>query len=129
LLFLRSATTTVALGGAATDYSIYKAHSSMLPWQSQELRCSCRRGALSLAAEVVAARPHRVVLLAHCRQLHNRQIYPPINVLPSLSRLMKSAIGQGMTRKVCGCSVDWWCEEAASMRAGCQSVDEHSLVR
>jgi V-type H+-transporting ATPase subunit B len=32
------------------------------------------------------------------RQLHNRQIYPPINVLPSLSRLMKSAIGEGMTR-------------------------------
>ena len=33
------------------------------------------------------------------RQLHNRQIYPPINVLPSLSRLMKNAIGEGMTRK------------------------------
>lgn len=33
------------------------------------------------------------------RQLHNRQIYPPINVLPSLSRLMKTAIGEGMTRK------------------------------
>lgn len=33
------------------------------------------------------------------RQLHNRQIYPPINVLPSLSRLMKSAIGDGMTRR------------------------------
>ncbi|XP_039607886.1 V-type proton ATPase subunit B, brain isoform-like [Polypterus senegalus] len=33
------------------------------------------------------------------RQLHNRQIYPPINVLPSLSRLMKSAIGEEMTRK------------------------------
>ncbi|KAI9594190.1 vacuolar ATP synthase [Syncephalis fuscata] len=32
------------------------------------------------------------------RQLDNRQIYPPINVLPSLSRLMKSAIGEGMTR-------------------------------
>lgn len=32
------------------------------------------------------------------RQLHNRQIYPPINVLPSLSRLMKSAIGENMTR-------------------------------
>merc|ERR1712187_1014387 len=32
------------------------------------------------------------------RQLHNRQVYPPINVLPSLSRLMKSAIGKGMTR-------------------------------
>merc|ERR1712023_90164 len=27
------------------------------------------------------------------RQLHNKQIYPPINVLPSLSRLMKNAIG------------------------------------
>merc|ERR1711988_1588102 len=32
------------------------------------------------------------------RNLHNQQIYPPINVLPSLSRLMKSAIGKGMTR-------------------------------
>lgn len=30
--------------------------------------------------------------------LDNRQIYPPINVLPSLSRLMKSGIGEGMTR-------------------------------
>jgi len=33
------------------------------------------------------------------RSLHNRGIYPPINVLPSLSRLMKSAIGEGNTRK------------------------------
>merc|ERR1712222_149683 len=33
------------------------------------------------------------------RSLYNRQIYPPINVLPSLSRLMKSAIGEGMTRR------------------------------
>jgi V-type H+-transporting ATPase subunit B len=32
------------------------------------------------------------------RNLDNRQIFPPINVLPSLSRLMKSAIGDGMTR-------------------------------
>ncbi|GAA97216.1 uncharacterized protein L969DRAFT_91935 [Mixia osmundae IAM 14324] len=32
------------------------------------------------------------------RQLYNKQIYPPINVLPSLSRLMKSAIGEGLTR-------------------------------
>ena len=32
------------------------------------------------------------------RTLHKRGIYPPINVLPSLSRLMKSAIGKGMTR-------------------------------
>ena len=33
------------------------------------------------------------------RQLDNKGIYRPINVLPSLSRLMKSAIGEGMTRK------------------------------
>merc|ERR1711976_330508 len=33
------------------------------------------------------------------RALYNRNIYPPINVLPSLSRLMKSAIGKGMTRE------------------------------
>lgn len=33
------------------------------------------------------------------RQLDNRQIKPPINVLPSLSRLMKSAIGADMTRE------------------------------
>jgi len=33
------------------------------------------------------------------RQLNNRQVFPPINVLPSLSRLMKSAVGEGMTRK------------------------------
>jgi V-type H+-transporting ATPase subunit B len=32
------------------------------------------------------------------RSLHNAKVYPPINVLPSLSRLMKSAIGGGMTR-------------------------------
>merc|ERR1719471_2061372 len=32
------------------------------------------------------------------RSLNNKGIYPPINVLPSLSRLMKSAIGVGMTR-------------------------------
>merc|ERR1739838_318436 len=33
------------------------------------------------------------------RTLNNKGIYPPIDVLPSLSRLMKSAIGEGMTRK------------------------------
>lgn len=32
------------------------------------------------------------------RQLHNKGIYPPINVLPSLSRLMKCAIGENRTR-------------------------------
>ena len=33
------------------------------------------------------------------RSMNSRQLYPPINVLPSLSRLMKNAIGEGMTRK------------------------------
>ena len=32
------------------------------------------------------------------RQLHGQSIYPPINVLPSLSRLMKDGIGEGYTR-------------------------------
>merc|ERR1712032_422137 len=32
------------------------------------------------------------------RKLYSRKIYPPINVSPSLSRLMKSGIGKGMTR-------------------------------
>ncbi|SHI81749.1 V-type ATP synthase subunit B [Lutispora thermophila] len=33
------------------------------------------------------------------RDLHQRGIYPPINVLPSLSRLMKDGIGEGFTRE------------------------------
>lgn len=33
------------------------------------------------------------------RNLHAKGIYPPINVLPSLSRLMKGGIGEGYTRK------------------------------
>ncbi len=33
------------------------------------------------------------------RVLHGQSIYPPINVLPSLSRLMKDGIGEGFTRK------------------------------
>jgi V/A-type H+-transporting ATPase subunit B len=32
------------------------------------------------------------------RELHSRGVYPPISVLPSLSRLMKDNIGKGMTR-------------------------------
>ena len=32
------------------------------------------------------------------RQLHGQGVYPPINVLPSLSRLMKDGIGEGFTR-------------------------------
>jgi len=31
------------------------------------------------------------------RDLHRRGIYPPVRVLPSLSRLMKDGIGEGMT--------------------------------
>ena len=33
------------------------------------------------------------------RQLHARGVYPPISVLPSLSRLMSGGIGEGRTRK------------------------------
>ncbi|MGI6007877.1 MAG: V-type ATP synthase subunit B [Ruminococcus sp.] len=32
------------------------------------------------------------------RQLHGQSVYPPISVLPSLSRLMKDGIGEGYTR-------------------------------
>lgn len=32
------------------------------------------------------------------RNMHGKSIYPPINVLPSLSRLMKDGIGAGFTR-------------------------------
>ncbi len=33
------------------------------------------------------------------RTLHGQSVYPPINVLPSLSRLMKDGIGKGYTRE------------------------------
>jgi V/A-type H+-transporting ATPase subunit B len=33
------------------------------------------------------------------RELHHKGVYPPINVLPSLSRLMKDGIGEGRTRE------------------------------
>ncbi|MBN1309504.1 MAG: V-type ATP synthase subunit B, partial [Chitinispirillaceae bacterium] len=33
------------------------------------------------------------------REMHNRQIYPPVAGLPSLSRLMKDGIGKGLTRE------------------------------
>lgn len=33
------------------------------------------------------------------RELHSKEIAPPINVLPSLSRLMKDGIGEGFTRE------------------------------
>lgn len=32
------------------------------------------------------------------RALHGQSVYPPINILPSLSRLMKDGIGEGYTR-------------------------------
>ncbi|KAK7048329.1 TFCD-C domain-containing protein [Favolaschia claudopus] len=52
------------------------------------------------------------------RQLYNRQIYPPINVLPSLSRLMKSAIGEKLTRKDHGDYAKYAIgRDAASMKA------------
>ena len=33
------------------------------------------------------------------RNLHGQSIYPPISILPSLSRLMKDGIGEGYTRE------------------------------
>ncbi|HOR85079.1 MAG TPA: V-type ATP synthase subunit B [Bacillota bacterium] len=33
------------------------------------------------------------------RDLHRKSIYPPVNVLPSLSRLQKESIGEGYTRE------------------------------
>lgn len=33
------------------------------------------------------------------RELHQNNIYPPVNILPSLSRLMKDGIGEGFTSK------------------------------
>jgi V/A-type H+-transporting ATPase subunit B len=33
------------------------------------------------------------------RSIHGRNIYPPVNILPSLSRLMKDGIGEGFTRE------------------------------
>ncbi|HPA92340.1 MAG TPA: V-type ATP synthase subunit B [Petrotogaceae bacterium] len=33
------------------------------------------------------------------RELHRKDIYPPINILPSLSRLMKDGIGKSFTRE------------------------------
>lgn len=33
------------------------------------------------------------------RALHQKNVYPPINILPSLSRLMKDGIGKGYTRE------------------------------
>ena len=33
------------------------------------------------------------------RQLNSQSVYPPISVLPSLSRLMKDGIGKGYTRE------------------------------
>jgi V/A-type H+-transporting ATPase subunit B len=33
------------------------------------------------------------------REIYQRNIYPPVNILPSLSRLMKDGIGEGFTRE------------------------------
>ncbi|MFB6182715.1 MAG: V-type ATP synthase subunit B, partial [Candidatus Nanohaloarchaea archaeon] len=38
--------------------------------------------------------------LVFSRSIHRKGIYPPIDVLPSLSRLMDSGIGEGRTREV-----------------------------
>merc|ERR1712230_332900 len=62
------------------------------------------------------------------RQLSNRGIYPPINVLPSLSRLMKSAIGEGLTRKDHGdVSNQLYAKYAIGRDAALSSEDKLSL--
>ncbi|MDF2821919.1 MAG: V-type synthase subunit [Clostridiales bacterium] len=33
------------------------------------------------------------------KRLHQQNVYPPVNVLPSLSRLMKDGVGEGFTRE------------------------------
>ena len=33
------------------------------------------------------------------REMHQRDLFPPVDVLPSLSRLMQKGIGEGHTRK------------------------------
>lgn len=57
------------------------------------------------------------------RQLHNRQIYPPINVLPSLSRLMKSAIGEKLTRKDHGDVSNQLVSGECSLFVGCKTKE------
>merc|ERR1712072_1452919 len=54
------------------------------------------------------------------RQLHNRQIFPPVDVLPSLSRLMKSAIGKGMTR--------WDHSEVSNQMYACYAIGKDVLA-
>ncbi|KFA75956.1 hypothetical protein S40288_10221 [Stachybotrys chartarum IBT 40288] len=59
------------------------------------------------------------------RALHNRGIYPPINVLHSLSHLMKSAIGEGMTRKDHG---DMSNQHYTKYAIGCDAIAMKAIV-
>ena len=62
------------------------------------------------------------------RQLHNKGVYTPINVLPSLSRLMKSAIGEGNTRKDHGdVSNQLYAKYAIGRDAGKSNLSFHPL--
>ena len=49
-------------------------------------------------AGIVAGVNGSVTQIVLDRALHGQSIYPPINILPSLSRLMKDGIGEGYTR-------------------------------
>ncbi|VDL73234.1 unnamed protein product [Nippostrongylus brasiliensis] len=62
------------------------------------LAYQCGRHVVVVMTDMTAyAEALRVIYID--RQMWNRQIYPPINILPSLSRLMKSAVGEQGTRE------------------------------
>ena len=59
------------------------------------------------------------------RDLHNKGVYPPIAVLPSLSRLMAQGIGEGRTREDHACVSD---QLYAAYAEGCDLRDLVSIV-
>ncbi|MCD6468567.1 MAG: V-type ATP synthase subunit B [Thermoplasmata archaeon] len=59
------------------------------------------------------------------RDLHNKGVYPPIAVLPSLSRLMAQGIGKGRTREDHACVSD---QLYAAYAEGCDLRDLVSIV-
>merc|ERR1711998_790362 len=67
------------------------------------------------------------------RKLHNKQIYPPINILPSLSRLMKSGIGEqkqhdGTIRKFTRSDHDPVCQQMYVLYANGQDTEAMKSV-
>merc|ERR1711981_451248 len=67
------------------------------------------------------------------RKLHNKQIYPPINILPSLSRLMRSGIGEqkqhdGSIRKFTRADHDSVCNQMYVLYATGQDTEAMKSV-